>query len=136
MSVSAMKAFHKTDPKQDILNKIGSVDDYELFHNRILVAVYERPSQIQTAGGLTLELPDSVRKEDQYQGKVGLVLKVGPTAFTDDGVNKFFGQSVSPGDWLVFRPSDSWAAKIKGVLCRHVEDAHIVARIPSPDYVY
>jgi co-chaperonin GroES (HSP10) len=136
MTVSAMKALHKVDPRQAIFDKIGSVEEYELYHNKILVAVYERPSTIVTASGFELEIPDSVRKEDQFQGKVGLVLRIGPTAFKDDDVNKFHGQTVNVGDWVVLRPSDSWAAKIKGVLCRHVEDANIVARIPSPDYVY
>lgn len=136
MAVTAMRAHHERDPRDEILEKIGSVEDYELFHNKILVAVYERPSQIKTASGLLIEIPDSVRKEDQYQGKVGLVLKVGPTAFQDDANNKFYGQNVAVGDWVVFRPSDAWAAKLKGVLCRHVEDVHIVARIPTPDFVY
>lgn len=136
MTVSAMRALHRLDPKQEIMDKLGSVEDYELYHNHILVAVYLRPSTMVTASGFELELPDSVRKEDEFQGKVGLVLKVGPTAFKDDEHNKFHGQELKVGDWCVFRPSNSWAAKIKGTLCRHVEDAHIVARIPSPDYVY
>lgn len=136
MSITAMKAVHDADPREEILAAIGDVSAYELFHNKILVAVYHRPEKITTAGGMSLVLPDSVRKEDQFQGKVGLVLKIGPAAFVDDAVNKFHGQSVNAGDWVVFRPSDTWAAKIKGVLCRHVEDAHIVARIPSPDFVY
>lgn len=136
MSVTAMQAVHDGDPRDAILSEIGSVDGYELFHNKILVAVYQRPEKITTASGFSLMLPDSVRKEDQFQGKVGLVLKIGPGAFVDDATNHFHGAKVKVGDWVVFRPSDTWAAKIKGVLCRHVEDAHIVARIPSPDYVY
>lgn len=135
-SIVTMKAFHEKDPRKEIWEKIGSVAEYHLFHNRILVAVYERPNKIDLGGGKSLELPDSTRKEDQFQGKVGLVLKVGPGAFQDDAVNKFYGMSVEVGDWIVFRPSDTWLAKIKGVLCRHLEDSHVVARIPAPDYVY
>jgi co-chaperonin GroES (HSP10) len=134
--ISQMKASHAEDPRKEIWDKIGSVADYTLYHNRILVAVYIRPSKIKTASGFELELPESVRKEDEFQGKVGLVLKVGPSAFLDDEHNKFHGQQVEVGDWIVFKPSDSWAAKIKGVLCRHIEDSLVVARIPSPDYVY
>jgi co-chaperonin GroES (HSP10) len=123
------------DAKEDIVNATrGWVDDYHLFHNKVLVAVYERPTNTKSAGGIII--PDKNLEEDKFQGKVGLVLKVGPGAFVDDEHNKFFGMSVSPGDWVVFRPSDTWAAKIKGKLCRHLEDSNIVARIPSPDFVY
>jgi len=136
MSMLAHMPMKQDNSKSELLGKIGSVEDYELFHNKILVAVYIRPSTMTTSSGFELVLPDTVLKEDEFQGKVGLVLKVGPAAFVDDEHNKFYGTKVSPGDWVVFRPSDTWSAKIKGVLCRHIEDAHIVARIPSPNYVY
>ena len=131
-AVNVMKMEHKDAPEDVILDQIGDISDYELFHNRILVGVYQRPKK--TAGGI--HLPDQVTKEDHFQGKVGLVLKVGPGAFKDDALNKFHGATVKPGDWVVFKTSDGWPAKINGSLVRHLEDAHIVARVPAPDYVY
>ena len=131
-AVNVMKMEHKEAPEDVILKQIGDISDYELFHNRILVGVYQRPKK--TAGGI--HLPDQITKEETFQGKVGIVLKVGPGAFVDDQLNKFHGMSVKEGDWVVFRTSDGWPALIHGVLCRHLEDAHIVARVPSPDQVY
>ena len=131
-AVNVMKMEHKEAPEDVILNQIGDISDYTLFHNRILVGIYQRPKK--TAGGI--HLPDQVTKEETFQGKCGLVLKVGPGAFKDDQINKFHGASVSVGDWVVFRTSDGWPVLIHGVLCRHLEDAHVVARIPSPDMIY
>src|ERR1700692_2403204 len=83
------------DPKQAILEAIGDLSNYDLFHNQILVVIYVRPET--TAGGIIR--PNQNVDEDEYQGKVGLVVKVGPTAFLDTPEEDFQGQNVSVGDW-------------------------------------
>ena len=132
MRKATMKMHHDVDPKKDLLDRIGDISEMELFHNLIRVAMYVRPEK--TASGI--HLPNSVRKEDEYQGKVGLVLKVGPMAFVDDAVNSFGGIKVSPGEWVTFRTSDGFQITINGVLCRMLQDSHIKTRIPDPDYVF
>lgn len=130
-------AAHRVDPAQELLDKVGDISDLDVFHNQILVAVYQRPSEIKTASGMTLHLPDQFRKEDEYQGKVGLVLKAGPLAFVGKDPDEFGGQSVSPGDWVAFRVSDGWSFQLKGsVLCRMLHDVDCKLRLPTPDYVY
>lgn len=130
------KMVHKTDPRNDIYTKVGALDDCDVFHNQILVAVYERPNQIAVKGGGTLYLADKTRDEDQYQGKVGLVLKTGPLAFVGRDVDEFAGQKVERGEWIAFRVSDGWSLLINGQLCRMIHDVDCKLRIPAPDYVY
>lgn len=105
---------------------------YEVFHNQILVAIHIKPER--TEGGLYL--PDKTRDEDRYQGKVGLVLGVGPAAFVNDARNDFHDQSVKPGDWVIFRVSDGTSLDINQVHCRQLEDIHIRGRVPSPKMIY
>lgn len=131
-NLSLMRATHAADPAADLRAAVGNLDGIELFHNQILVATYKRPEK--TAGGVYLT--DSIRKEDEYQGKVGLVLKKGPLAFVDDASVKFAGQNVAIGDWITYRASDGWALTINGVHCRMVEDSHIRMRVAAPDLVY
>lgn len=127
-----MKMLHATDPAAELRAAVGDVSAHELFANQILVAVYKRPEK--TATGIYLS--DSTRKEDDYQGKVGLVLKMGPQAFVSDSRVDFGDQRVEVGQWIVARPSDGWKLEINGQLCRMIEDTHVKMRVPAPDAVY
>lgn len=124
---------HESDPRVGLMEKVRDVlPQITLYNNQVLVAIYVRPEK--TKGGILLT--DQTRREDEFQGKVGLVLKKGPTAFlSDNGVN-FYGQDVAAGDWVCFRASDGWSLKLGGVLAKVVEDVHIRARITEPDAVY
>jgi len=130
--INVMKMKHDVDPGAALREAVGDLDGIELFNNQVLVAIYKRPER--TAGGIILT--DNARKEDEFQGKVGLVLDKGPMAFVDDASVKFQGQDVIEGDWITFRASDGWALNINGVPCRMVEDSHIKMRVASPDTVY
>jgi len=127
-----MKMNHEVDPAQEIINSVGDLKDFELFNNQLLVGIYIRPQK--TKSGIILT--DKTVEEDRYQGKVGLVLKVGPTAFIDEKGEWFKGVVVSEGDWVVFRPSDGWALSIEGQPCRILEDYTVRARIQQPDAVW
>ena len=67
----SFKMEHAEDPRQKLLSDIGNIDTLKIYNNWILCAVYKRPEK--TASGIYLS--DGVRKEDEYQGKVGLVVK-------------------------------------------------------------
>lgn len=131
-----MKSLHLVDPVRALRDKIGDISQFEVFHNKILVAIYHRPESLDFGNGKKLLLPDQTRKEDEWQGKVALVLKLGPLAFKDDEHNKFEGQKVEPGEWIASRPSDGWSLKVNGVPCRMLEESHIQARVKHPDDVY
>lgn len=122
---------HETDPRCELQNKVGDISGVVVFHNQVLVATYVRPEK--TAGGIILT--EHRRKEDEHQGKVGLVLKKGPMAFVDDDRVQFQGQNVELGDWVTYRYSDGLPFELNGVHCRLIEDAHVKLVVPSPDVV-
>ena len=126
-----MRAIGGGDPKRDVLDALGDVSEVRLMGNWVLLGVYERPEK--TSGGVIL--PDTVRAEDQFQGKTGLVVKTGPSAF-DPESEWFASDAPKIGDWVLFYPSDTRAMKINGKLCRLAKDTAISAAVPSPDIVW
>lgn len=104
--------------------------------NSILILPHKLPEK--TTGGIYLA--DRTKDEDRWQGKVGLVLKIGPTAFHDDAVNKFGGDSVKPGDWVLTRATDGYEIQLggrsDGIVCKLVSDTHIRAVVDDPDMVF
>lgn len=127
-----MRMEHADDPKKAILEEIGSIDDINVFNNQILVAIYMRPEK--TKSGIILT--DDTRSEDRYQGKVGLVLKKGATAFVDPDNKWFVDTNVEIGDWVYFRVTDGWSVNVHGVSCRILEDTDIRGSIQYPDAVW
>lgn len=132
MALNRMQMFHEQDPAQEILNKIGDLSGIDLLFSQVLLADYIRPEK--TASGFIL--PTKTRDEERFQGKAGLVIMKGPRAFVDDGDVKFHGQTVSVGDWLVYRKSDGWEMEINGCNCRVLQDVHVKMRVSSPDAVW
>lgn len=120
---------HENDPKKEILDKLGDLSNIEIFNNQILVAVYIRPQKTKSG----IYLSDKTVDEDRYQGKVGLLVGMGPSAFNDENGQWFNQAQFNLHDWLVFRPSDGWSVTFNGVLCRMMSDTQVKARIPSPD---
>jgi co-chaperonin GroES (HSP10) len=127
-----MKMQHAVDPAQEIRDAVGNLKDVELFNMQVLVGIYIRPQK--TKSGIILT--DKTVEEDRYQGKVGLVLKAGPSAFVDETGKWFNGETVKVGDWVVFRPSDGWAVSINGQPCRILDDLSIKARVKEPDMIW
>lgn len=128
----AMVMKHETDPKQDLLNAIGDLSQFKLFNNQCLAAIYIRPEK--TKSGILL--PGQTRDEDKWQGKVGLVVKMGPSAFNDPDGKWFNGVNVALHDWIVFRPAESWQLTVNNVLCRIVDDVNVRGTIPRPDMIW
>lgn len=117
------------DPKRGIQEAVGSLDEIAVYNNNIIVGTYIRNEK--RASGLYI--PQSNLQEDEYQGKVGLVLKKGPLAFCDED---FMGQNVNEGDWVVYRVNDGWQIMINGVSCRILQDIHIRLKVDKPDVVF
>jgi co-chaperonin GroES (HSP10) len=122
--------------------------DIRVLRNRVLVCTYVEAEV--TAGGILK--PQSRIDESKYQGKVGLVLKVGPMAFQFDEVlediQKVDAQAAFEhhgvpliGDWVFFRASDTWDCGLavepgKGVHCRFINDDSIVGVITDPSSIW
>jgi co-chaperonin GroES (HSP10) len=125
--------YHEDDPKKEILDRLGDLSGLSVMHNRIVVATSIRPQK--TKGGIILT--DTAREEDEYQGKVGLVIAMGPLAFKDDEKTKFHGQKIEVGDWVYYHPHDGKQMKIKGVHCRaFAYETQILGKLNHPDAVW
>lgn len=129
-----LKIQHERDPKEAIMEQVGDLSEFELFWNQVLVAIYEMPKDAKTVAGIIV--PDKTRDESIFQGKAGLVVKLGPQAFVDSDDFKFDGQRVNVGDWVLVRPQEGWLTEINGNPMRIFRDTQIIARIPDPDYVF
>lgn len=136
----AVEYAHDIDPKQALLEKVGDLSGVEVFGSDVLVALYTPPEK--TKSGLIIS--DNTRDEFKFQGKVGLIIKMGSTAYLDDEGNKF--RDMDAGDWVVFRPSDGWPFQLNtmksriskdGIVdCRVITDINIRCRVSHPDIIY
>lgn len=125
-------------PKAAIVDALGDMSWYEPFHNLVLIATYVPPDKIGS-----IIVPDRTQAESRFQGVTGLVLRIGPGAFKDEGHVKFYGVTVKEGDWIVYRPSDAQEQFVRkrgtvndGVSVRLIQDSHIKARVPDPSLIY
>jgi co-chaperonin GroES (HSP10) len=127
-----MRMKHDVDPVKQMFDEVGDLSGFEIFNNQVLLGVYIRPTK--TASGLFIT--DNTRDEDKWQGKVGIVLKKGPTAFIDKTGEWFDGVTVNDGDCLITRPSDGFLLTFRNVLCKLVVDTSTKGRIQFPDEVW
>jgi hypothetical protein len=127
-----------SDPRGAVLRAVGDISHLQVAAQQVVVAGFIRPER--TRGGIYR--PDKSLAEDRFQGKVGLVLKVGALAFVDDGVSKFGGFKVEPGEWAVFRTSDGWENfhvadnGRDGTPIRWLVDTSIVGKTTDPERIY
>jgi len=127
----AIQMRHDVDPKREILDKVGDLSEIQVMNANVLVGIYIRPQM--TKGGIIVH---TAQKEDQYQGKVGLVLGIGPLAFQDDATNKFAGQQLQVGDWVAFRTNDGDALDVNGQRCRLLQDTTVRMKLARPDSIW
>lgn len=123
---------HTLPADENLRELVGDISGIEIFNNQLLVAVYVRPQR--SKGGIIFT--DNYVDEDKFQGKVGLVLQKGPTAFQDAEGEWFQGSNIEVGDWVVFKPSDGWGLTINKQMCRMLDDVAIRGRIEQPDLVW
>lgn len=119
------------DPKTAIPKLVGNLDDIEVIGDMVLVGIYIRPEK--TAGGIIR--PTVNKQEDVWQGKVGLVLKWGPDAFTDPETGEPYAQRAEVGDWCVFKVGDGWSLNINDYPCRLVRDSAIRLKVKDPNVI-
>ena len=123
------------DARETMLKEIGDISTIKIFNNQVLVQVYIRPKV--SAGGIHFaDIKGGMRDEDKYQGKVGLVIAAGPSAFVDETEKWFSAGDIKVGDWVFFSASDGWMLTVNGVLCRMMTDTHIKGTVDRPDRIY
>lgn len=120
------------DPKAEMLKQVGDLSGIDIMYNMVLLAAYIRPER--TKGGIIR--PNESKEEDVWQGKVGMVIKLGPDAFQDDDDTSFNGQSAELGEWVVFKTGDAWQLTIGEWPCRLVRDSSIKMKINDPSQIF
>jgi hypothetical protein len=136
------------DARSALVDAIGqdNIENFEPFHNLILIATYIQPPKMMK-GPDGKDVPffssDKTQQEDRFQGKVGLVLKVGPTAFIGKTPESFGGITVKPGEWLMYKASDAHEfyfvdklRKLDGSSCRLIEDTLVMGRVADPESIF
>lgn len=117
------------DPKKVVFDALGdALGDWPLFLNQVLVVTAPHPEK--SKGGL-LYVPKTM-DEERFQGKVGLVVKLGELAFDDE--TRWPNEDTRPkiGDWVFYRNADTSECSINGISCRFILDDCIKGRVPSP----
>jgi co-chaperonin GroES (HSP10) len=121
-----------TDPKKALIEAVGDLSKVKVQKDLVLVGTYIRNEM--TAGGIIRPL-DNV-KEDEHQGKVGLVLKTGPIAYADWEDEQTAGQDAELHTWVIYQGIHSWQIQLNGVPCRMVPYDKIRMTIPDPNMVF
>ena len=122
------------DFKARVLDYVGQkINEFVPLGNDVLGATYVQAER--TRGGIIRI--DRTTHEDVWQGRAGLVLAIGPTAFKySPGGFAWEGPKAKVGDWVLFRFADSWDLHLQGVGCRIVDADNIRAVIVDPETVY
>jgi co-chaperonin GroES (HSP10) len=130
------------DPRHTLIAAIGqnNIDNYEPALNLVLVATYVRSEK--TKGGIIIG-GDKTRAEDRFQGKIGLVLKLGPSVNKSERAKLFDGRPLAAGDWIMYRASDAHEfffidanSSLDGCSARLIEDGLIMGRVTEPEAIY
>jgi len=118
--MSYLHGWHHDDyeiAKAHIAQQLGNFDnEVKVFGRQVLCAVYIRPLLNPRTG---LQSTEKHQQEDIWQGKVMLVLKLGPDAFKGDGSYQaaMFGSAddvPKVGDWLMANANTGFSLNIRG----------------------
>lgn len=120
------------NPQVAIMAAVGDLSKEEVLGDLVLVGVYVRPEK--TVGGI-IRIQENVR-EDEFQGKVGLVLKKGPLAYAEWETDEERGSSANPGDWVVYAIKDGWSITVNDTPCRLVPYERIRMKLSRPDVIF
>ena len=135
------------DQKDAIFERLGNLDQYEMLDDEVLTAIYAPSNTLFKAtgpDGKVVELvgTDNQTSEFQWQGKIGCVVKVGPTAFKYHmNGQPYEGLAVQRGDWVLYFIADSRELHLRGaeldgkgdyVICRRLSSLNIKMRIKDP----
>lgn len=118
--------------KNLVLKSLGDLSGITLLADNVLVATYVKPRK--TSGGIIM--PDNTVTEDRYQGKIGLVIKIGEGAFKYVGGYKYEGTVPKIGEYVAFHTSDAREMGLNGVSVKFVPDSLVRMILPDPDICY
>ena len=117
------------DPKEVLLSSIGDLSNCPVARSQVLVATHAGE---KFHAGTKILRTDKDLVEQQYQGSVGLVVKLGLGAFENARNLDFHGFKANIGDWVLTRPADGLQLYINQVPCRLFDDVNILMLVDDP----
>ena len=140
MRLNVVEMTAADDPRSYIMNKVGDLKGHRLLGDRVLIATYMGTGK--SPGGIII--PDKTVEEARFQGKVGLVLKIGPMAFKYDGPFAYEGDRPSVGDWVMYFPVNAREFFLggrggkggDGISCRQIRSEFVETILDNPDSIY
>ena len=137
------------EQKAQIFRDLGDLDQYEILGEDVLIAIYAESNvlaRIKGPDGKEVQLfrTDNRTTESRYQGKAGVIVAIGPTAFQyHNNGQPYEGTRPEVGDWVVSYPSDgremflrAAGSRGEGVTCRKLHWSSIFMRVSDPRVVY
>lgn len=117
--------------RKEMLAKLGDVSGLHVYHNWALGMIYVT----EKMGSILMS--DRTKEEALWQGKVCLIVKLGPSAFknTDDG-KWVWEPPITVGDFVVGRASDGINRLVNGQMCRLFRDTTVTEKVDHPDNIY
>lgn len=135
--MTAIRMQHDVDPAEAIWADMKEIVPHiRVGGHDVLIGMYERGASDKTKGGIILV--DKTRDEDKYQGKSGMILKVGPFAFKPDTKSAgWFGSYIPKvGDWVAINIADTVSMAFGKRTCRLLEAQYVRMIIDSPDVIW
>ena len=133
------------DPKEVVLKRLGNVlDDLpEIYGSRVLVATAPTPVK-KSSILLTQTARDKAVEEGRWQGKVGLLLKLGVSAFECDPrfpSYEWRGSKPAVGSWIYYRTSDAWETGLRvsegvAISARVIWDSDIMGAVNDIECIF
>lgn len=133
------------DPRREILDELGDLPGkLRVGGADVLVARYVRSGRVtsgRVAGSVGLLRPDDSKKNDEYQGCSGLVLKMGPLAYKTEKTLRWFadsdGQAMPPrvGDWVYIDPKLGQQFRLGTRIVQLIPDQYVFMVLDEPDIV-
>ena len=138
VATASISVEHDEDPREKLLKAVGKrADNLKPLWGQVLVAVYNRAgydgSEVKTKGGILLL--QKTTEEDLWQGKVGLVLALGPYAFRDDK-GEIIPGSPKVGDWVHFRVGDTLGSLSGKLMLRFFDHEATRGIVEDPDELF
>lgn len=124
---------YSADPRAVILDFLGdTLSGFTLACDKVLVATYRRAEK--TAGGIIMT--SNELDEDKFQGKAGIIIKLGSLAFKDDARTTHGEFSPKLHDWITFDPNQGKQQEICGLHCRILGDKNILMQVENPNFIW
>jgi len=95
---------HQKDPTQEIWEDLGwLIEGVHPIGYEVLLVMYERvgKGEQMTEGGIIVpNIKGGSASEDKFQGKCGLIVKMGSLAYTDDDTHRWGSLRPKIGNWV------------------------------------